>query len=272
MSDDFVRLVETANPAAGGSGSHSGYPPTSNAYGRSNQPNQPSAPTMDPFFDDEDYDAPPDSAFGVRHPPALQSSESGLPFGQRGAPPAGASSMVLNDDAKVKTWNFDDDDPTPVGELPYAGSAAFPGAPTPTERGSTRPPKHRKKFKWPWAKEEELKGERTIGLNDPPSNIDYASNYVSTTKYNLATFVPKFLYGAFTYIHWLHLALIHRFRTVLQIRQPLLPIYCLHSTNSRCLAHEPVHNHRSLGNRTCRFRLQRDSGGPCECSAQWHRP
>lgn len=198
MDNDFLRLVETANPAA--SGSSRGYPPPpSGSTGRGYAQPGGHMPAMDPFFDDDDYDAPLDSAFSATHSSnqAMQSTESGLPFARAAAPPAGmASSTTLNDDAKVKTWTFDDDDPPlPAAVLPYAGSAAFPGTPTPAERGSKTPPKRKQPWRWPWAKEEELTGERIIALNDPQQNIGFCSNYVSTGKYNLASFVPKFLFG-----------------------------------------------------------------------------
>ena len=43
-------------------------------------------------------------------------------------------------------------------------------------------------------------GPRMIHLNNPPANAvnKYASNHVSTTKYNVATFMPKFLYQEFS--------------------------------------------------------------------------
>lgn len=46
-------------------------------------------------------------------------------------------------------------------------------------------------------KPKELGGERTIYINDPPANAQYRymNNYVSTGKYNLITFIPKFLAG-----------------------------------------------------------------------------
>ncbi|KAF2086475.1 putative phospholipid-transporting ATPase [Saccharata proteae CBS 121410] len=43
-------------------------------------------------------------------------------------------------------------------------------------------------------------GPRIIHLNNPPANAanKYVDNHVSTTKYNVATFVPKFLYEQFS--------------------------------------------------------------------------
>ena len=78
---------------------------------------------------------------------------------------------------------------------PFAGSASFPGPPpSKSQEKAFKPPA--KKWKWPWAKQEEqLEGERIIALNNPAANSAYCSNYVSTSKYNIATFLPKFLFG-----------------------------------------------------------------------------
>ena len=46
-------------------------------------------------------------------------------------------------------------------------------------------------------KEVELKGKRVIVLNNfgGEMNNEFYSNYVSTSKYSMVTFVPKFLFG-----------------------------------------------------------------------------
>jgi phospholipid-transporting ATPase len=188
MSDDFVRLVSTANPAARYQPANGGNYPPSTSYAQSNSH---SGQALDPFFDDEDD--MPDSAFG--RPAPMQSMDSGLPLSSAAARPAGTgpSTTTLNDSA-AKTWTFDDDEPSHPGSVPYTGSAAFPGAPTPTERGVTTP--KRRKWKWPWEKEQELTGERVIALNNSAANTEFPSNYVSTSKYNIATFLPKFMFGA----------------------------------------------------------------------------
>ena len=43
-------------------------------------------------------------------------------------------------------------------------------------------------------------GPRIIYMNNPPANATgkYVNNYVSTSKYNVATFLPKFLYEQFS--------------------------------------------------------------------------
>lgn len=189
MSDDFVKLVSQSNPAV----SRQQYPPQYDGYGHGGQHASTSAgpQQLDPFFDDDDdAHAIPDSAFGPGMPMAMQSTESGFPLAKGAIAPAGTT---LNDDtAKAKTWTFDDDEP---GSLPYAGASAFPGAPTPTE-GANGKVKGRKRWKWPWEKEQELAGERVIALNNSQANVEYINNYVSTSKYNMATFLPKFLFGA----------------------------------------------------------------------------
>ncbi|TBU23842.1 phospholipid-translocating P-type ATPase [Dichomitus squalens] len=185
MSDDFVRLVSQANPA-----SRQQYQPANTGYPPSSSPPQ----ALDPFFDDDDD--VPDSAFG--RPPAMQSKESGLPFAGSGAPPAGVghSQLSLPTSIPPDQWSFDDDD---HGPKTFTGSASFPGP----SRGHARKPsksiKKKWKFNWPWQKKEQvLTGNRVIALNNPDANAEYCNNYVSTSKYNIATFVPKFLLEQFS--------------------------------------------------------------------------
>lgn len=182
MSDDFVRLVSQANPA-----SRQQYQPANTGYPPSSSPPQ----ALDPFFDDDDD--VPDSAFG--RPPAMQSKESGLPLARSGAPPAGLGNSQLSLPTSIQPdqWSFDDDQPT---SKPFQGSASFPGPSSNTHQ--RKPSKSlKKRWKWPWSKKEQvLTGNRVVALNNPDANGDFCNNYVSTSKYNLATFVPKFLFGA----------------------------------------------------------------------------
>ena len=194
MADDFTRLVSQANPAA--TQYRPTYPPTSS-----------NTPTigLDPFFDDDDDlelgtpiphqtvhtrgggnllspDAPPDSAFGSAQ--AMQSTDSGLPLSKNAALPAGSPHV----------WGFDDEDV----QVPstFAGSASFPG--TSSQLPLKQPPRKRSRtWRWPWQKEQEREGNRIIALNDEHANLSegYCSNYVSTSKFNIATFLPKFLTG-----------------------------------------------------------------------------
>ena len=171
MSDDFVRLVSQANPA------NNQYQQTSNGY-----PPQPSRDQqLDPFFDDED-DYAPDSAFGRPPPIPAQSQASGIHLTKNAAHPAGAP----------QPWSFDDEDP----------HQTYPGSVLPTSSRPMMSEKKKKrripqiKWEWPWKKKEQvLAGERTVTLNNPAANDEYCSNYVTTSKYNMATFMPKFLLG-----------------------------------------------------------------------------
>ncbi|EJD08415.1 calcium transporting ATPase [Fomitiporia mediterranea MF3/22] len=180
--DDFARLVSSANPAA------RQYQPANGGYPPSHSPQQ-----LDPFFDDEDD--MPDSAFG--RPIPMQSTESHLPLRNTAAAPAGHSKVTLPGSGRPQGWNFDDDIPI---EQPFSGSESFPGVKQ--KPGDSQPkPKRRRKWKWPWAKDNtDLKGERVVALNDFANvhNSEFCTNYVSTSKYNAVTFVPKFLAEQFS--------------------------------------------------------------------------
>lgn len=224
MSDDFIRLVSQANPAARYQPANNGYPP----------PN--SDQQLDPFFDDEDEDDVPDSAFGISQT-AMKSQDSGLPFSRAGAQPAGHSQVTLATTAAIPPdWSFDDD------ELPKQPRP--PGA-TPATR-----PKHKrtssrsfvgrvKKLRWPWQKSDKvLAGDRVIALNNSDANTDYCSNYISTSKYNVATFVPKFLFGACSgscFVPALSVSRLHR--AILEIRELVFPLHRTHSANTQCIAY-----------------------------------
>jgi phospholipid-transporting ATPase len=188
-ADDFARLVSSANPASRQyQPANAGYPP-SHSHGMSS-PNQ----VLDPFFDDEDDG--PSSAFGRSLP--MQSKESNLPLRMAAADPAGHSKVTLPGSGQPQGWNFDDDIPIEQPSVPFQGSASFPG--TKSESPPPRP-KRVRKWKWPWVKDQEvLKGERVIHLNDfnGTQNPDFGNNYISTSKYNAATFVPKFLLEQFS--------------------------------------------------------------------------
>ncbi|RXW15132.1 hypothetical protein EST38_g10722 [Candolleomyces aberdarensis] len=148
---------------------------------------------MDPFFDDDD-DNPPDSAFGNNGP--MKSQESGLPLAASGAPPAGHSKVTLGGEGVPQGWNFDDDDLHTSTGQPFAGSDHFPGAKE--QKPSKVKSSKSRKWKWPWQKEQVLTGERVIALNNSAANTDFCSNFVSTSKYNMLTFVPKFLFEQFS--------------------------------------------------------------------------
>ncbi|KAG8901247.1 hypothetical protein FRB99_005456 [Tulasnella sp. 403] len=204
--DDFASLVSRANPAAqqhayNQAGPSSSYPPHQPAP----VPNVTPQYELDPFFDDEDDQATPQASATrfnhIQHPTNPQNavtlidepldSTPDLPLAKSAAPPAGTSTFTLGEGPQ-KSWTFDDDD---------ASSHRSHGA-----RGLP-PPKNtpirsrlRRTWKWPWEKAKVLAPERKIWLNDRASNETegYCSNYVSTTKYNLVTFLPKFLAEQFS--------------------------------------------------------------------------
>ncbi|KAH0589136.1 hypothetical protein H2248_004902 [Termitomyces sp. 'cryptogamus'] len=179
MTDDFRRLVSSANQAARyrpANDPYNGYPPSSSMSPYSDQPQ----PAMDPFFDDDD-DNVSDSVFGRRK--AMESQDSGLPLARYAVPPAGAGPSKLSlGDGVPQGWNFDDDDFQPAGALPTQPA---------------KPPAKRN-WKWPWQREKVLTGERIIALNNTAANGEFPSNSVSTSKYNLVTFIPKFLFEQFS--------------------------------------------------------------------------
>ncbi|KAF9453983.1 phospholipid-translocating P-type ATPase [Macrolepiota fuliginosa MF-IS2] len=124
----------------------------------------------------------------------MESQESGLPLSRTAAAPAGHSKVTLGDGVP-QGWNFDDEDLTPSNQTPFSGSGTFPGTKAQTKSTAGQ---GRKKWKWPWEKEKVLTGERVIALNNSAANGEFSSNFVSTSKYNLATFLPKFLFEQFS--------------------------------------------------------------------------
>ncbi|KIM63851.1 hypothetical protein SCLCIDRAFT_1213640 [Scleroderma citrinum Foug A] len=205
--ESFAALVNTANPAAHPYGYHSRlssnspyptYPPSSNMQSRA----QDAPHLMDPFFDDDDdlLDLTPTVTqqgaisphTSSAHPIPMQSQESGLPLTHSAAPPAGLdSSLSLSTPGTHPSqgWNFE-------SETAFTGSASFPGTP----HSPRTPMRKRKKWKWkwPWEKEAGPTGERVITLNNPEMNNQFCSNFVSTSKYNVVTFVPKFFKEQFS--------------------------------------------------------------------------
>lgn len=180
MAEDFARLVFQANPATSLNSQYqranSGYPPS----GPGGDPHA-SPQLLDPFFDDEDEGEVPDSAFSGAH--SMQAKESNLHLPSQAAPLAGASKLSVQTNDVPQGWTFDQEiqDDTPVK----------------TRQSSRKPQKvSRRKWRWPWQKEKVLTGERVVALNNSDANTDFLSNYVSTTKYNMATFIPKFFFGS----------------------------------------------------------------------------
>lgn len=257
MSDDFLRLVSQANPATRQyQPANNGYPPSQGAAGpysdRSSQ-------LMDPFFDDDDDNAP-DSAFG--RPAPMQSQESGLPLARSAAPPAGLGPSASTS-GLPQGWNFDDDDLQPHSGQPFKGSANFPG---PKPQQSKFSQAKSKKWKWPWKKEQVLIGERVIALNNSAANSEFLSNFVSTSKYNLATFMPKFLFGECTPSVFCAI-LTPNNRAILKICQFVFPVHGLHSADSWSFTNQQIYHHRPSCCGTHGLSIQGDAGRSCSYTA-----
>ncbi|KAF9460763.1 aminophospholipid-transporting P-type ATPase [Collybia nuda] len=123
----------------------------------------------------------------------MQSQESGLPLARSAAPPAGAgNSNPSLGDGVPQGWNFDDDDFHPTRE------PSFPGSTSHSTPSKSTLPIRKRKWRWPWQEEKVLTGERIIALNNSTANVEFSSNFVSTSKYNLASFIPKFLTEQFS--------------------------------------------------------------------------
>jgi phospholipid-transporting ATPase len=228
MADDFARLVFQSNPAA----SHnSQYQRASDGYPPSGPPgdSHASPQLLDPFFDDEDEGEVPDSAFAGAH--SMRVKESNLHLPSQVAPLAGTSKLSLqtNGGGVPQGWTFDQED-----------------SPTLASRPPRKPKKEkapRRRWKWPWQKEQILTGERVVALNNPDANLTFSSNYVSTTKYNMATFVPKFLFGSPLRLGTFSLRLTSAF-TRIQSNSPNTPIYSSFSplASSKFLVSRPPIN------------------------------
>jgi phospholipid-transporting ATPase len=191
MSDnlDFTRLVSLNNPAAARQ-----YQPAGSDYPPSASQQQPQL--LDPFFDDDDE--VPDSAFG-RPPVPSRSVTNTLPSPPNTLHPAGSgqSKSNLPGEEIPEEWVFEDDPAQSTSDRPFPGSASFPGPFHVTD--STTVPRRRKwKWKWPWQRDKIILGDRVVALNNDAANDDFCSNFVSTSKYNVIDFFPKFLTGKYT--------------------------------------------------------------------------
>ncbi|KAG8908110.1 hypothetical protein FRC00_011425, partial [Tulasnella sp. 408] len=215
--DDFASLVSRANPAAQqnpyGQPGRNTYAPQAGSSQPTLAPSVDDRYKLDPFFDDDDEQQTPHatattfppsvSAPTPRHPgrqPSLTildeplDSSADLPLTKAAAPPAGRSFNDAGSSGmqQQNTWTFDDDEGLPAPNSRYERGGQPRNAPL---RQRTK-----RTWKWPWERQKALAPERKIWLNDHPSNEaeGYCSNYVSTTKYNLVTFVPKFLLEQFS--------------------------------------------------------------------------
>jgi hypothetical protein len=115
----------------------------------------------------------------------------------------------------------------------------------------------------------EVGGERTIYINDQAMNqqFKYCNNYISTGKYNLVTFVPKFLAGEldqrglYTDAHMFDADYHIVYRTILQIRKCILPLHRRHYANPRSFAYKSIYYHSSSIYRLTSSCFQRNAGG-----------
>ncbi|KAH7905699.1 Ca-transporting ATPase [Hygrophoropsis aurantiaca] len=223
--DDFAALVSRSNPAASSSYQYNDRNVSNNPYVQQYQPqaHRPSQPPhyngsyppppapsqpdlMDPFFDDEDDFGPPDSAFGSTSKEEgnvlpMHSQESGLPLARNAAGMGPSSVSLATTTGQPQGWTFDDEGLQPGKG--FAGSASFPGSDARTKMTSKEKAKgaagrRKRKWRFPWEKEEMLVGERVIALNNAPANDEFCNNFVSTSKFNMVTFVPKFLTEQFS--------------------------------------------------------------------------
>ncbi|KAG8926721.1 hypothetical protein FRC02_008713 [Tulasnella sp. 418] len=198
--DDFATLVSRDNPATFNQYSSSTptaprYPPQQNTASSSANYN------LDPFFDDDDDQFSPGrggidtfasmSTYGnggASVPMDNLDSTANLPLAKSGVAPAGTS--IARGDG-TNQWTFDDDTPS------ISRSSISDSKKKKQSLGKRLLPQD---FKWPWQRNKALPPERTIWLNDAPRNSaeGYCSNYVSTSKYNVVTFIPKFLAEQFS--------------------------------------------------------------------------
>ncbi|KAK0479326.1 hypothetical protein IW261DRAFT_1564700 [Armillaria novae-zelandiae] len=125
----------------------------------------------------------------------MQLQKSGLPLARSAAPLAGTGDPK-GGGGDLQSWNFDDDDFHPSNKSPFGGSDSFNGSPIKSKEKEPRT-KTPRQWKWPWKKESQLTGQRVVVLNNSAANVEFSSNFVSTSKYNLATFLPKFLFEQF---------------------------------------------------------------------------
>ena len=92
-------------------------------------------------------------------------------------------------------------------DVPLTEASAMPARDTVGNNGQIESASHKKtgstKFKFGFGRgqpDPSTLGPRIIHLNNPPANQanKYVNNHVSTTKYNVATFLPKFLFEQFS--------------------------------------------------------------------------
>jgi phospholipid-transporting ATPase len=204
---DFNTLVSRVNPAAQYQAPiNHGYPPN----GDSERQN---IFLIDDDLDEDDKTFTNETPRASFKPAGMVSTESGLPLSKNAAPVAGTSWM----------------DDEPELELPRH-----------TKEPLRQRFKQQWKWRWPWQKEEVLEGDRVIEVNDEQANhlLGFDSNYVSTSKYNPVTFIPKFLLGMlYSSMFELRMSQMTVHRAVLKIRQLILPFHRSYTTSAWSISH-----------------------------------
>lgn len=231
---DFERLVSSANPAAARAYQQ---PETGNSRPSQRPSMENSNPFLIDDLD-EDYDTPAtDSRFqrqagpstnpygSHRREPNMQVSPLDDPIEPYGQPPhplargpSAGSRRSVPGSGQPEGWIFDADVPSNNDSTlivngngsTFTGSKLFNGTINESSEGLRVGGQKRKRkifsfkktWNWPWEKEKVLVGERVVYLNDEGANADcgFISNYVSTSKYNVITFLPKFLYGIYDFL------------------------------------------------------------------------
>ncbi|PWN51558.1 putative P-type ATPase [Violaceomyces palustris] len=145
------------------------------------------------------------------------STDSGLPLANHGANPAGHYSEGPFADtyaarSSFKSIEADDDPGMSMDEVPYSGTPMRGGQAGTSRRPPTDSPLDGLKRSIRTLNDDvrsmmrgkkgdaRLEGERIVRLNDPVTNdkSKFSDNYISTSKYNVITFVPKFLVEQFS--------------------------------------------------------------------------
>jgi phospholipid-transporting ATPase len=235
MSSDFERLVASANPAAAGRAYQPTSNNNSQQTRRSLDNDNPfliddfdeydDTPVANTRFHNHQAQYPPDSSAPYSdeqhrgHQPPLNPLDDPIDVydqhpGSLARGQSSSSKRSVHGRGQPEGWIFDADDASNNASTLNVdgGGAAFDGSKMFSSTfnesseglrvgGLNRPKRSLfsmgKTWKWPWEKEKVLVGERIIFLNDEGANAEagYVSNYVSTSKYNAVTFLPKFLYG-----------------------------------------------------------------------------
>ncbi|KAF2400830.1 phospholipid-transporting ATPase [Trichodelitschia bisporula] len=202
--DEFIGSQRDRSTPAHGPGrpgsfdDHLSMPPVQHTYSQTSVlGNYDRYADMDEFHDDRpttNYYA----TGGIDDPPihsnsAVRNAQSRNSILSLGGGLVGRAKHMLGMEPKYAESEMD----LPLTETGAAGSRARPEEP--------KPPDHKAKGKFKFgfgraAPDPSTLGPRLIHLNNPPANAanKYVDNHVSTAKYNIATFLPKFLYEQFS--------------------------------------------------------------------------